>query len=416
METKRLFQDDVYMKETTAAITSISVKEGKTLITLDRTIFFPTGGGQSCDLGTIDEFRVEDVYEHRNDIYHQLDCPETGLKRGDKVNLKIDWERRFDNMQRHCGEHILSGIFYREFGGVNRGFHMGDQYMTIDISLEEDPSFTKITWEMAKLAEIEANKVIWLNSPVITRRFRDKKDAENLPLRKALTIDKDISIVCVGSVDNPSDCVACCGTHPSSAGQVGLIKLYKAEANKGMFRIYFEAGKRAFEKISKQYDTLLSLQNSLSAGDDDLLDKFNIQREKNKEIRDQLHLLKKEVVSREVCDIKEILSRDPASDKTEGASFPVREYELLSTDDLAAIAKYVSPYIAKLIFLIHNPTNTVFLCSSGETGSPDCGRLVKENASIYGGKGGGSKSTARAIFPKKDYIPLFIDLIEKHLR
>ena len=119
-----------------------------------------------------------------------------------------------------------------------------------------------------------------------------------LPVRKALAIEKDITIVCVGSTDEPADCVACCGTHPSSAGQVGLIKLYKVESNKGMFRIYFDAGQRAFEKMSRQYDTMTQLSNSLSAGDDDIMEKFKSQQEKNREARTQLHLLKKEVIAR----------------------------------------------------------------------------------------------------------------------
>lgn len=175
MKTDRLFKDNVYLKETRASVTSVSQRNGKTLITLDKTIFFPTGGGQSCDLGQIGKFQVEDVYEYEDEIYHQVDCDPCSLQPGLSVDLKIDWQRRFDNMQRHCGEHILSGIFYREFGGVNRGFHMGDQYMTIDISLEEDPKFTKITWEMAKLAELEANRVIWNDLPVISRHFETKK-------------------------------------------------------------------------------------------------------------------------------------------------------------------------------------------------------------------------------------------------
>ena len=212
MKTDRLFKDNVYLKETRASVTSVSQRNGKTLITLDKTIFFPTGGGQSCDLGQIGKFQVEDVYEYEDEIYHQVDCDPCSLQPGLSVDLKIDWQRRFDNMQRHCGEHILSGIFYREFGGVNRGFHMGDQYMTIDISLEEGPKFTKITWEMAKLAELEANRVIWNDLPVISRHFETKKDAQVLPVRKALAIEKDITIVCVGSTDEPADCVACCGT------------------------------------------------------------------------------------------------------------------------------------------------------------------------------------------------------------
>ena len=412
MKTQRLFKEDVYMKETEAVITSLAEANGRrTAVTLDKTIFFPTGGGQSCDKGTIAGFQVVDVYEDEkaDDIVHVLDCsPEdieglAAYKEQNGVQLILDWEHRFDNMQRHCGEHILSGMFFREYGGVNRGFHMGDQYMTIDISLEAMPEFTAITWEMAKHVEECANEAIWQNQPVITRHFDTKKEAENLPLRKALTLEKDITIVCVGSVENPADCVACCGTHPATAGQVGLIKIFKVESNKGMFRIYFEAGKRAFLKYQNELDTLTTLANSLSAGTDDVLSKYHAQVEKNKESRNQLHFLKKEVIARETADIAAALERGEN----------VRRYHILSLDDLTVLAREVSPHANKIAFLVHEPSYTVFLVSDG---SVDCGKLVKDNAQIYGGKGGGNKTTARAIFTKDEYVDTFIDLIEKHLR
>ena len=412
MRTQRLFKEDVYMKETEAVITSLAEAKGNhAAVTLDRTIFFPTGGGQSCDKGTVAGFQVLDVYEDENadDIVHVLDCSPADIeglaayKEHNPVQLFLDWEHRFDNMQRHCGEHILSGMFFREFGGVNRGFHMGDQYMTIDISLEAMPEFTAITWEMAKHAEECANEAIWQNQPVITRHFDTKKEAANLPLRKALALEKDITIVCVGSVENPADCVACCGTHPAAAGQVGLIKIFKVESNKGMFRIYFEAGKRAFLKYQQELDTLTALSNSLSAGTDDVLSKYHAQIEKNKEARNQLHFLKKEVIARETADIAAALERGEN----------VRRYHILSLDDLTVLAREVSPYAKKITFLVHEPSCTVFLVSDG---SVDCGRLVKDNAQIYGGKGGGNKTTARAIFTKDEYVDTFIDLIEKHLR
>ena len=406
MKTKRLFKEDVYMKEAEAVITSLSeTNDGKVALTLDRTIFFPTGGGQSCDRGTIAGFKVTDVYEDEaaDDIIHIVDASPADFETGTAVYLILDWEHRFDNMQRHCGEHILSGMFFREYGGVNRGFHMGDQYMTIDISLEARPEFTSITWDMAKHAEECANEAIWQNQPVITRHFDTKKEAQNLPLRKALALEKDITIVCVGSVANPSDCVACCGTHPAAAGQVGLIKIFKVEPNKGMFRIYFEAGKRAFLKYQQELDTLTALSNSLSAGTDDVLSKYHAQIEKNKEARNQLHFLKKEVIARETADIAAALEKGES----------IRRYHILSLDDLNVLAREVSPHIRKIAFLVHEPSYTVFLVSDG---SVDCGRMVKENAQIYGGKGGGNKTTARAIFTKDEYVNTFIDLIEKHLR
>lgn len=405
MKTIELFRQDVYMKSATAVVKDVTVQNSKVLVTLDQTLFFPEGGGQSCDTGTMGGFPVVDVYEHDQEIFHQVECSADSFKEGQEVELLLNWDRRFDNMQRHCGEHILSGIFHREFGGINRGFHMGDQYMTIDISLEEKPEFTTITWDMAKLAELETNKVIWQNLPVITRHFDTKAEAENLPLRKALALEEDITIVCVGAVENPSDCVACCGTHPATAGQVGLVKIFKVESNKGMFRIYFEAGERAFRKYQKEMDILTELGNSLSAGTDDIINKYKAQHAKNQEARTQLYHLKKDVISKEAASLIAEMNSSPA---------PVtRSYDILTTDDISAIARDITDFIPKIAFLVHKPSNTVFLCSKGNV---DCGKLVKENASIYNGKGGGNKNLARAIFAKEEYIPTFIDLIEKHLR
>lgn len=458
MKTRRLFKEDVYMKDAEAVVTAVTAGQGgRLLVTLDRTIFFPTGGGQSCDLGTIAGREVLEVYQHEDEIYHVLAGEGEPLAPGQTVALALDWERRFDNMQRHCGEHILSGIFHREFGGVNRGFHMGDNYMTIDISLEENPAFTEITWEMALRAELLANEAIWQNLPVTSRHFDRREEAEKLPLRKKLALNEDITIVCVGSPDNPSDCVACCGTHPDSAGQVGMIKIYKVESNKGMFRIYFEAGKRALLDYDQRFDTLTQLSEALSAGHEDVLAKYASQQEKNRLARTQLHLLKKEIIRREASSLIAEMNGSGAADAagsgvasdagaaggrtasgagaagavSGGAGFAaagagdktgaaggrlvVREYELLSADDISALAREIGDAIPRLLFLVQRPSMTVFLCTGAGSGL-DCGKLVKENAPIYGGKGGGSKTFARAIFSKAEYIPVFIDLIEKHLR
>jgi alanyl-tRNA synthetase len=402
MKTKKIFKDDVYLKETSATITDILKKEDKIYVLLDQTVFFPTGGGQSCDTGYIGSYQVIDVFEEDDMVLHQI-VNDNLPNIGDKVDISINWERRFDNMQRHCGEHILSGMFYREYGGVNRGFHMGDDYMTIDISLEENPEFTKITWDMAKHAELCTNQAIWNNAPVITRHFDHREDAENLPLRKALSLENDITIVCVGDINNPEDCVACCGTHPSTAGQVGLVKIYKVESNKGMFRIYFEAGKRAFLDYQNKFDILTTMENNLSAGNNDLLSKYAAQQEKNKSIKNELYQLKKSVISNEVQRLTQVICEKN-----------VEIYDNLSIDDILSIGRPLIGKIPTILFLVHKPSNTLLLFSNGDK-KYDCGMLVKENASIYNGKGGGNNTSARAIFPKYDYIETFIDLIEKHL-
>ena len=402
MSTIRLYQQDVYMKECTSTITSVNGN----VIQLDQTVFFPTGGGQSCDLGTIGGMEVVEVFEEGDEVFHRL-AEGSAPEAGQQVSCEIDWARRFDNMQRHCGEHILSGIFFREFGGINRGFHMGDDYMTIDISLEEDPSITEITWEMAKHAELCTNEVIWSNAPVTVCRFETREEAEKMPLRKKLAIDEEISIVCVGDINNAADCVACCGTHPATAGQVGLVKLYKVEKNKGMFRIYFEAGKRALLDYDKKHDLLTVLGNRYSAGPDDLLNKMDARKEKDQAIKNELHVLRQSVIESRVASIREDLAAAGPDD------ILVYEFGDMKTDDLLNIGRPVMDEVKKLLLIISPQDNTLLLFSDGTV---ECGKLVKENASIYNGKGGGSKNNARAIFPKREGLDTFIDLLHKHLK
>lgn len=424
MRTIRLFKEDVYKKEASAKVTSVAERDGKTIVTLDRTIFFPTGGGQTCDLGTIAGIPVADVYEYEDEIYHQLsDSDDTtavrpALAAGDEVTLKLDWAHRFDNMQRHCGEHILTGIFYREWGGTNRGFHMGDDYMTIDIALEEEARVNSLTWEMCLEAERLTNEVITADLPMITRHFDTFEEASKEPMRKKLTVERDITLVGIGKPEYDWGCVACCGTHPATTGQVGLVKIFKLEHNKGMYRIYFEAGRRAFEKYQQQFEALNTLCWKLSAGTDDVLDKFLSLQEKNKEVRNQLHFLKKDVLAKEaesiLAELATSAGASAAGFTSAGLALPVRKYSLLTLDDLVSLSREISASIQKIYFLVHEPSHTVLLVSDGK--KTDCGKLVKENASIYNGKGGGNQTMARAIFTKDEYVDTFIDLIEKHLR
>ena len=402
MNTKKLYKEDVYLCKCNAIVKKV---DGDDVI-LDQTAFFPEGGGQSCDLGTISNFEVSDVQESYQQVIHKV--PGNNFKVGDNVTCEINWDHRFDNMQRHCGEHIMSGMWFREYGGVNRGFHMGDNYMTVDISLEEDPKYTEITWEMAQHIEDCTNEAIWQNLPVITRHFDTQKEAKDLPLRKALTLKEDITIVAVGDINNPSDCVACCGTHPQTSGQVGLLKIYKVEKNKGMFRIYFEAGKRAMDDYDTKHDIINIIGNKYSAGTDDLVKKLDAQEDRYKELKQTHTRLRNSVIAIRQNEILRTLEDcDCAND------ILLYRYDDMLIDDLLNIGRPLMDRVNKLLLIADDNSNTLLLFSNGDI---DCGKLVKENASIYQGKGGGNKNNARAIFPKKDNMNIFIDLIEKHLR
>lgn len=410
MKTTRLYQSDRYIKEWDAQITSISQDDDNLIITLDKSAFFPEGGGQSCDTGTMGVYRVIDVQEKEDEVYHtvkadtgSIDAP---LNVGDTVKCALDWDRRFDNMQRHCGEHILSGIFFAMFGGVNRGFHMGQDYMTIDISLEEDPNVKEITFEDALAAELEANKVIWSDAPVTVLHFDSREEAEKLPLRKALAFDEDITIVSVGSIENAADCVACCGTHPTTAGQVGLIKIYKVENYKGMFRIYCEAGQRALNDYDAKHNMLTKLSNKYSSSIEDFPAKLKIQEEKLAEAKSELFSIKKAFIDNECAKLDALM--ESSEDKV-----TVFELEQLSLDDVFNMAKRYMGSCKGLIMLYSIKDTSYILVSDGTI---DCGSLVKEYASFYKGKGGGNKVSARGIFPSREDAEMFADLIRKHLR
>lgn len=408
MKTTRLYRNDVYMKESTGKIDSIIENKGHTVLVLDQTIFFPTGGGQSCDKGVIKSisedlvYPISDVYEDKDYIYHVIEKnpSEVNLAIRDKVLLSIDWERRFDNMQRHCGEHILSGMFFREFGGINRGFHMGNDYMTIDIDLS-NTEYDKLTSDMIRHVELCTNQAIWENLPVITTHYDTNEEAKNEPLRKVLSIDEDITIVRVGSFENPSDAVACCGTHPERTGQIGMVKIYKVEPNKGMFRIYFDAGERAYKNYQKEFSVLTEAGFMLSAGVDDLIDKIKSKEEKISEVKDKLYNLEKQITEQEAKDCLKLLDTKPKT-------FVLKAYGAdHSLDQLMAIGKLVGEKFDFGLCLSHIPSNTVLLFSSGDKNH--CGNLVKELGVPMGGKGGGGAKNARIMFNDYDFVEEFIE-------
>ncbi|MCL1981860.1 MAG: hypothetical protein FWG53_02050, partial [Clostridiales bacterium] len=278
------------------------------------------------------------------------------------------------------------------------------------INLEEKPDIKEITWDMAMHAEKRANEIIWSNAPVTTRYFSNSAETSNLPLRKAVAVDEDISIVCVGDTESPADCVACCGTHPNTAGQVGLVKVFKVEHYKGMFRVYFEAGTRALADYGFKNDVIASLNFKYSASTHDLIEKINLRDEKSRSVKEELDGLKQGYIAEKAAEIEEGIKAAAS------AKILVKEFPALKTDDLLRLGRPFSGNEAmdKLIMLISPKDNTLLLFSNGK--NYNCGMLVKENASIYNGKGGGNASSARVFFPNRDYLDTFIDLIEKHLR
>ena len=404
MATERLYQKDVYLREADLTVTEVREYKGKMQVACESTIFFPEGGGQLCDLGTLGGVAISDVKEDKETgtVWHTV-ADASGFEPGRTVKAVLDWQRRFDHMQMHCGEHILSGRFHELFGVENHGFHMGEDYVTIDM-LAKDGS--PITDEQILQAELAANEVIWRNVPVVTTWFDTAEEALSMPVRKEIKFGEDISVVTVGSVDAPLDCCACCGTHPSTTGQVGLVTVLKAENYKGMTRMTIKAGRPAFEEARTRSKIASQLAQKYSCEVITLLDREAANDAKNDEVRRELSELKSALSKQEEEKLREALP------KAEG-SLAVFRYPLMSADDLQSMARKAEDIFTKPSALFSEKDKTVVLATPG---TPAAGQLVKDYAGMYGGKGGGSKTLARAIFSKKADAELFMDLIEKHLR
>jgi len=232
METKKLYYEDSHRKNFSARVLSCTEAKGGWEVILDATAFYPTGGGQACDLGTLGTANVLDVKEAGEAIIHLCDAP---LAEGTTVDGTIDWERRFDHMQQHSGEHIVSGLVHGKYGYHNVGFHMGEHLVTIDF---DGP----LTWEQLMEVEQQANAIIWENRPVKVW-YPSPEELPNVAYRSKKRIPWPVRIV-----EFPgADICACCGTQVKHTGEIGLVKFVSCIKFKEGVRIEMASGKRAME-------------------------------------------------------------------------------------------------------------------------------------------------------------------------
>ena len=249
METEKLYYTDPFLTTFTAKVLSCEAGKGGYLVTLDRTAFYPEGGGQPADHGTLNGIAVTDVHEKDGVVIHTV---EKAVEIGENVTGSIDWARRFDHMQQHSGEHILSGILCRDYHCDNVGFHLGADTVTIDYN-------TDISWEEALAAEYQANQVIWADAPVeIT--YPSPAELEQLDYRSKKALTGKVRIVTFPE----ADCCACCGTHVLRAGQVGIIKVLSCQKFRSGVRMEILCGERAWRYLSGTYDQAHAVGQHLS--------------------------------------------------------------------------------------------------------------------------------------------------------
>ena len=383
--TEKIYQQDCYLKECEAAVMR---SEGDELI-LDRTVFAPDSGGQPWDLGTISGIPVVKVTERNGEVIHVLKKGKNTLSAGDRAELKIDWDRRFDHMQNHLGEHILSGIFKSRFDIDNKGFHLGEKEGTFDLDI---PALTR---EMIEEAEDLANAAVFRAIPVQRTMLKTLEEAAQFPLRKALAVDEDILVVTVPGVD----CVACCCPHPSDTSQIGLIKITGTEKYKGMTRVHFLCGRRALLDYRQKHIVVSGLAEKYSADEFSLLKKVEKAEQKNDAIR------------RELNELRGSLARRAADALlAEADRYAAGVYEDADMEQIRQTAKRFMEQSERPVILASKKENTVLIAHSGNA-DVACGKLVKELAE--GGRGGGSNTQAQAVFPDTDSMLAFVERVKE---
>lgn len=250
MEVKKLYYADSHLKDFSAVVTGCEEVKGGWAVTLDATAFYPTGGGQECDLGILGGARVLDVKEQGENILHLCDTP---LEVGAEVTGTIDWERRFDHMQQHSGEHLVMGQIYQKFGYHNVGFHMGGHLVTIDL---DGP----VTWEDLMEIERRTNQIICRNIPVKSW-YPSPEELPNVKYRTKKQLPWPVRIVEFGG----EDVCACCGTHVKSTGEIGLVKFVSCVKFKEGVRIEMASGRRATELYQQIFEQNRQVSQTFSA-------------------------------------------------------------------------------------------------------------------------------------------------------
>ena len=289
--TEKLFYSDSHMTTFSACVKECEQKGDYYEVVLDRTAFFPTGGGQYADTGMLGDANVIDVREADDIVYHVVTKE---LKVKEAVTGRIDWEERFSKMQQHSGEHIVSGIVHKRFGYDNVGFHMGKDAITMDFNGVITPA------ELREI-ELEANKAVVQNLDIITL-YPKKEDLENISYRSKIEIEGQVRIVEIPGYDR----CACCAPHVKKTGEIGVIKLTNVQNYKGGVRVSMLCGFRALADYNEKATSVKQISMMLSAKEEDVANEVERLKEELAHRKLQFATLQKEILVRKVEQIEEI--------------------------------------------------------------------------------------------------------------
>lgn len=373
--TKKLFYDDVYLNTFTANVVEIKEVDGLFHIVLDQTAFYPEGGGQPCDMGSIDKIQVSHVYEEEGKIYHVVNEKPSNLH---DIQCMIDWARRFDHMQQHLGQHILSACFHDLLGAETVGFHLGTEYVTIDVSLKN------ISSTEADKVEFLANQMIFRNLDV-NQLYPNCNELQQLPLRKAPKVNENIRIIAINNFDYSP----CGGTHPAHTGEVGLIKIRKWEKVRDTTRVEFICGHRSLKDFNWKNRYINEIASLLSIKDTDALKGVErIFTEYNGQ-KKELRRLKAQTLDYEALALYE------HADEYQGVKIVNKLYENKDFGELRLLAAKIVSHPNTVVLIGTKNQKAQMLFSRSENVNINMHELFKEVSPMIDGKGGGNPHTAQ---------------------
>jgi alanyl-tRNA synthetase len=379
--TERLYYNDSHLTEFEARVTNITERvSGWSAVTLDRTAFYPAGGGQPSDTGFLGEARVVECIDAEADSVLHVVQGRTP-KVGELVRGHVDWPRRLDHMQQHTGQHILSQAFVALFDAETRGFRMMDASSEIDVALDEP------TDERIERAIELANSIIWDNRPVRVRQVT-QEEAARLPLRKESTRAGELRIIEIEGFD----LTPCGGTHATRTGEVGIIAARHWERAKGLTRVEFVAGTRALADYRRANRTARAVASLFSAGRDDAPAMVSRLQEENKQLVRRMRVLEERSVR---VEAEELLNETNAS-SGDGLRIIAQVFEARDAESLKKLAQALIAHercVALLGSTDEGGAKLVFARSADAGG--DMNALMRQACALLDGRGGGRPDLAQ---------------------
>jgi alanyl-tRNA synthetase len=392
--TRKIYLSDAYASRFDASITRVVAHAGRSAVVLDQTAFYPEGGGQPSDRGVIGGVRVEDVVEADGEVLHVVAGP-AALAPGSAVACEVDWGRRFDHMQHHHGQHLLSAVLERLHGAATVSFHLGEETCTIDV----DAPPARLGPEALAAAEAAANALVWRDLEVDARE-RTPDELAALPLRKDAV--KGGRVVVVAGAGEIVDASPCGGTHPRRTGEVGAIAVLRAQRWGQGTRLEFACGARvlrllrtAEERLARASGALRCAPAELPAAAERLAAEGAARRKESERLAEALAGLEAGRLAAAI-----------------GAAAPVAarlEGPLATPAGLRAVAQALASR-GRIALLGCEDGGRAHLCFARPRGAgPNLGELLRGAAALLGGKGGGSPDLAQGSGPEAGRLGAALD-------